>query len=37
MGSLRGATSCMEITAKAVGVSDLKDRRGEKNSLLKPR
>lgn len=28
MGSLRGATSCMEITAKAAGVSDPKDRTG---------
>lgn len=28
MGSLRGTTSCVEITAKAAGVSDPKDRGG---------
>lgn len=30
VGNLRGATSCMEITAKAAGVSDPKDRTGKK-------
>lgn len=30
VGSLRGATSCMKITAKAAGMSDPKDRRGIK-------
>lgn len=34
VGNLRGATSCMEITAKAAGVSDPKDRTGRKKKLL---
>lgn len=33
MGCFRGATSCMEISAKAAGVSDPKDRRKEKQAF----